>query len=39
MKTILVCTLVVLSLATAVIAPTSAFDSKEFWQEQDRSHF
>ena len=31
--------LIALSLITAVAAPASAFDAKEFWQQQDRSHF
>jgi len=26
-------------LVTAVAAPASAFDAKEFWQQQDRSHY
>ena len=36
MKTI-VSALVALSLLTAITAPASALDSKEFWQQQDRS--
>ena len=36
MKTI-VSALIALSLITAIAAPASALDSKEFWQQQDRS--
>ena len=39
MKTIIASTLIALSLATAITAPASALDSKEFWQQQDRSHY
>jgi hypothetical protein len=35
MKTI-VSALIALSLVTAIAAPASAFDAKEFWQQQDR---
>jgi acid phosphatase class B len=38
MKTI-VSALIALSLVTAIAAPASAFDSKEFFQQQDRSHY
>jgi hypothetical protein len=31
--------LIALSLITAIAAPASAFDSKEFWQQQERSHY
>jgi len=39
MNTIIASALIALSLITAVAAPASAFDAKEFWQQQDRSHF
>jgi hypothetical protein len=39
MNTILAAALLTLSLLTAVAAPASAFDAKEFWQQQDRSHY
>jgi len=39
MKTFLAAALLTLSLVTAVAAPASAFDAKEFWQQQDRSHY
>jgi hypothetical protein len=39
MNTIIASAIVTLSLITAVAAPASAFDAKEFWQQQDRSHF
>ena len=35
MKTI-ASALIALSLITAIAAPASAFDNKEFWQQQDR---
>ena len=38
MKTI-ASALIALSLITAIAAPASALDSKEFWQQQDRSHY
>ena len=37
MKTI-ASALIALSLIAAITAPASAFDSKEFWQQQERSH-
>jgi hypothetical protein len=39
MKIILAAALITLSLLTATAAPASAFDAKEFWQQQDRSHY
>jgi hypothetical protein len=39
MNTIIASALITLSLITAVVAPAGAFDAKEFWQQQDRSHF
>jgi hypothetical protein len=39
MNTIIASALITLSLITAVAAPASAFDAKEFWQQQDRSSF
>ena len=39
MKIILASALITLSLLTAIAAPASAFDAKEFWQQQDRSHY
>jgi hypothetical protein len=38
MKTI-ASALIALSLIAAIAAPASAFDSKKFWQQQDRSHY
>ena len=38
MKTI-ASALIALSLISAIAAPASALDSKEFWQQQDRSHY
>jgi len=38
-KTIFASALIALSLLTTVAAPASAFDSKEFWEQQDRSHY
>jgi acid phosphatase class B len=38
MKTI-ASALIALSLVSAIAAPASALDSKEFWQQQDRSHY
>jgi hypothetical protein len=37
MKTI-ASALIALFLITAIAAPASAFDAKEFWQQQDRDH-
>jgi hypothetical protein len=31
--------LIALSLLTTIAAPASAFDSKQFWEQQDRSHY
>ena len=39
MKTIIASALITLSLVTAIAAPASAFDAKEFWEQQDRSHY
>jgi hypothetical protein len=39
MNTIIASALITLSLITAVAAPASAFDAKQFWQQQDRSRF
>ena len=38
MKTI-TSALIALSLLTAIAAPASALDSKEFWQQQERSRY
>ena len=38
MKTIL-SALLALSVLAGIAAPASAFDSKTFWEQQDRSHF
>jgi hypothetical protein len=39
MKTIIASALITLSLVAAIAAPASAFDAKEFWEQQDRSHY
>jgi hypothetical protein len=39
MKTIIASALITLSLVTAIAAPANAFDAKEFWEQQDRSHY
>ena len=39
MKTIIASALITLPLVTAIAAPASAFDAKEFWEQQDRSHY
>jgi hypothetical protein len=39
MKSIIASALMTLSLVTAIAAPASAFDAKEFWEQQDRSHY
>jgi len=39
MNTTIASALITLSLIIAIAAPASAFDAKEFWQQQDRSHF
>ena len=39
MKTIIASALITLSFVTAIAAPASAFDAKEFWEQQDRSHY
>jgi hypothetical protein len=31
--------LLALSVLAGISAPASAFDSKSFWEQQDRSHF
>jgi hypothetical protein len=38
MKTIL-SVLLALSVLAGIAAPASAFDSKTFWEQQDRSHY
>jgi hypothetical protein len=38
MKTIL-SALLALSVLAGIAAPASAFDSKTFWEQQDRSHY
>jgi hypothetical protein len=40
MKTIIASALAILSLMTSLTTPVSAaLDSKQFWEQQDRSHF
>src|SRR5689334_7669683 len=40
MKTIIACALAILSLMTSLTTPVSAaLDSKQIWEQQDRSHF
>jgi hypothetical protein len=39
MKTIVASALITLSLLTTLAAPAGAFDSKEFWEQQDRLHY
>ena len=39
MKIIVASALIALSLLTTIAAPAGAFDSKEFWEQQDRSHY
>jgi hypothetical protein len=39
MKIIIASALMALSLLSAIAAPASALDVKEFWQQQDRSHY
>ena len=39
MKIIVAFALIMLSLLTTTAAPASAFDSKEFWEQQDRLHY
>jgi hypothetical protein len=39
MKMLIASTLAILSLITSLTTPVSAFDSKQFWEQQDRSHF
>jgi hypothetical protein len=39
MKTIVASALIALSLLTTIAAPARAFDSKEFWEQQDRLHY
>jgi hypothetical protein len=30
---------ITMSLTAAIATPASAFDAREFWQQQDQSHF
>jgi len=39
MKIIIASALMTFSFLTAIAAPASALDVKEFWQQQDRSHY
>ena len=39
MKSIIASALIILSLVTSLATPASAFDSREFWAQQDRSHY
>jgi len=39
MKIIVASALIAVSLLTTMTAPASAFDSKEFWEQQDRLHY
>jgi hypothetical protein len=39
MNSIIASALITLFLITAIAALASAFDAKEFWQQQERSHF
>lgn len=36
---ILISTLITMSVLGLVAPPASAFDSKTFWEQQDRSHY
>jgi len=39
MKTIIAFALMTLSFVATIAAPAGALDVKEFWQQQDRSHY
>jgi hypothetical protein len=39
MKILIASALVALALIGAIAPPVSAFDSKTFWEQQDRSHY